>query len=100
MTDAERMTCDLLVLGAGMAGLSAAARAAEAGAKVIVVEKAAEIIGESAKLLVTRGPESILAGECPPTPMYAVRKRSGQRSRHSERSRSRGLFSRLLGRSA
>jgi succinate dehydrogenase/fumarate reductase flavoprotein subunit len=38
---AERIACDLLVFGAGMAGLSAAARAAESGARVIVVEKQA-----------------------------------------------------------
>ena len=39
MTD--KIDCDLLVFGAGMAGLSAAARAAEAGARVVVVEKQA-----------------------------------------------------------
>lgn len=39
---------DLLVIGAGMAGLSVAGRAAEAGARVLVVEKAKEI-GGSAK---------------------------------------------------
>lgn len=33
------MDCDLLVLGAGMAGLTAAARAAGAGLRVLVVEK-------------------------------------------------------------
>jgi succinate dehydrogenase/fumarate reductase flavoprotein subunit len=43
------LECDLLVLGSGMAGLSAAACAAEAGAKVVVVEKA-ENIGGSAIL--------------------------------------------------
>jgi succinate dehydrogenase/fumarate reductase flavoprotein subunit len=37
----EQIECDFLVFGAGMAGLSAAARAAEAGARVIVVEKQA-----------------------------------------------------------
>jgi succinate dehydrogenase/fumarate reductase flavoprotein subunit len=37
---ADRFDCDLLVVGAGMAGLSAGARAAEAGARVLVVEKA------------------------------------------------------------
>ena len=36
----ETMECDLLVIGGGMAGMSAAARASEAGARVIVVEKA------------------------------------------------------------
>lgn len=38
----ERLECDLLVFGAGMAGLSAAARAAEEGARVIVVEKSGQ----------------------------------------------------------
>ena len=37
----ETIECDLLVIGAGMAGLSAAGWAAEHGATVIVVEKAA-----------------------------------------------------------
>lgn len=41
----ESLECDLLVLGAGMAGLSAAARAADAGARVVVVEKAPQIGG-------------------------------------------------------
>ncbi|HEU0222641.1 MAG TPA: FAD-dependent oxidoreductase [Paracoccaceae bacterium] len=48
MSGAERIGCDFLVIGAGMAGLTAAARAAEAGARVIVVEKAAEIGGSAA----------------------------------------------------
>lgn len=39
---------DLLVIGAGMAGLTAAARAAEQGARVIVVEKGADIGGSAA----------------------------------------------------
>jgi len=46
MSDAAR-TVDLLVLGAGMAGCAAAVRAAQAGASVIVVEKA-ESVGGSA----------------------------------------------------
>jgi succinate dehydrogenase/fumarate reductase flavoprotein subunit len=45
----ERIECDLLVLGSGMAGMTAAARAAEAGARVIVVEKA-QATGGSAVL--------------------------------------------------
>lgn len=45
----ERLTCDLLVVGAGMAGLCAGARAAEKGARVIVVEKG-ETAGGSAAL--------------------------------------------------
>jgi succinate dehydrogenase/fumarate reductase flavoprotein subunit len=38
---------DLLVIGAGMAGLSAGGRAAEKGARVLVVEKASEIGGSA-----------------------------------------------------
>jgi len=49
MSTLDTLECDLLILGAGMAGLSAAARAAEFGARVIVVEKA-ETIGGSAIL--------------------------------------------------
>lgn len=45
--DAERMECDLLVVGAGMAGMSAAARAAERGETVIVIEKSHEIGGSA-----------------------------------------------------
>ena len=40
MTESESLECDLLVLGAGMAGLSAAGFAAECGAKVIVIDGA------------------------------------------------------------
>jgi len=39
----DSLTCELLVIGAGMAGMTAAGRAAEMGARVIVVEKAASI---------------------------------------------------------
>jgi len=39
--DAQSIDCDLLVVGGGMAGMSAAGWAAERGARVIVVEKAA-----------------------------------------------------------
>ena len=38
---------DLLVIGAGMAGLSAAARAAEAGARVMVVERGDQVGGSA-----------------------------------------------------
>lgn len=38
---------DLLVIGAGMAGLTAGGRAAEAGAKVLVLEKASDIGGSA-----------------------------------------------------
>jgi flavin-dependent dehydrogenase len=38
--DSDEQPIDLLVIGAGMAGLAAAARAAQAGASVVVVEKA------------------------------------------------------------
>lgn len=44
---AEELDCDLLVIGAGMAGLSAAGRASEAGAKVVVIEKGQEIGGSA-----------------------------------------------------
>lgn len=44
----ESLDFDMLVIGAGMAGMSAGGRAAEAGARVLVVEKAEEI-GGSAK---------------------------------------------------
>ena len=37
----DALSCDLLVIGGGMAGMTAAGRAAETGAKVIVVEKGA-----------------------------------------------------------
>ena len=44
----SRVSRDLLVLGGGMAGLAAAARAAEAGASVTVVEKAPRLGGSAA----------------------------------------------------
>lgn len=47
MTDLPKMECDLLVIGGGMAGLSAAGWAAERGARVIVVEKAGDIGGSA-----------------------------------------------------
>lgn len=43
----QGIECDLLVIGGGMAGLSAAAWAAERGARVIVVEKAAALGGSA-----------------------------------------------------
>ncbi len=48
MSERDVLDCDLVVIGAGMAGMTAAARAAEAGARVVVVEKAAEIGGSAA----------------------------------------------------
>src|SRR5918912_3164909 len=42
------MAVDLLVLGAGMAGCAAAVRAAQAGASVVVVEKAGAVGGSAA----------------------------------------------------
>lgn len=44
----EAFACDLLVVGGGMADLSAAAWAAERGAKVVVIERAAAIGGSAA----------------------------------------------------
>lgn len=41
------LDCDLVVLGGGMAGMTAASRAARAGARVVVVEKAPEIGGSA-----------------------------------------------------
>ena len=43
-----KLECDLLILGAGMAGLSAAGWAAQRGARVVVVERAAEVGGSAA----------------------------------------------------
>lgn len=43
----EVLECDLLVVGAGMAGLSAAGWAAERGARVVVVEKSPAIGGSA-----------------------------------------------------
>jgi succinate dehydrogenase/fumarate reductase flavoprotein subunit len=43
----DALSCDLLVIGGGMAGMTAAGRAAETGAKVIVVEKAPAIGGSA-----------------------------------------------------
>lgn len=43
----ESLHCDLLVIGAGMAGLSAAGYAAERGATVIVIEKARALGGSA-----------------------------------------------------
>lgn len=47
MSDDTTITCDLLVIGGGMAGMSAAGWAAERGARVIVVEKAAALGGSA-----------------------------------------------------
>ncbi|MFL6599884.1 MAG: FAD-binding protein [Steroidobacteraceae bacterium] len=47
MTEHESIDCDLLVLGAGMAGLSAGGYAAERGGRVIVIEKAKSIGGSA-----------------------------------------------------
>ena len=47
MNMSDPLRCDLLVLGAGMAGLSAAAWAAQRGARVVVIEKAKDIGGSA-----------------------------------------------------
>jgi len=67
------------------------------------VEKAAELIGEeAARSLVTSGPEMILAGTAPPTPMYDVKPDSSHGSTRDtpRRRRRKGFVSRLLGRAA
>jgi phytoene dehydrogenase-like protein len=43
----ETITVDMLVCGGGMSGMSSAAFAAEAGAKVLVVEKQSQVGGSS-----------------------------------------------------
>jgi succinate dehydrogenase/fumarate reductase flavoprotein subunit len=47
VAEAQAFHCDLLVIGAGMAGLTAAAAAADASKTVLVVEKAEEIGGSA-----------------------------------------------------
>ncbi|WP_028219431.1 FAD-dependent oxidoreductase [Paraburkholderia oxyphila] len=43
----DALSCDLVVIGAGMAGMTAAARAADRGARVVVIEKAPRIGGSA-----------------------------------------------------
>jgi phytoene dehydrogenase-like protein len=43
----ETITVDVLVCGGGMSGMACAAFAAEAGAKVLVAEKQAQVGGSS-----------------------------------------------------
>ncbi|QYB07076.1 FAD-dependent oxidoreductase [Rhodococcus sp. USK10] len=45
MTDAMEFECDVVVIGAGMAGLTVASRLAKCGASVVVLEKSTEIGG-------------------------------------------------------
>lgn len=63
---AEVKTCDLLIVGSGAAGLSAAVTAAALGLDVVVIEKEAELGGTSAWsggwLWVPRNPLAIAAG--------------------------------------
>lgn len=63
---AEGRSCDLIVVGSGAAGLSAAVTAAVLGLEVVVVEKEAELGGTSAWsggwLWVPRNPLAIAAG--------------------------------------
>ena len=45
--EVKRLSCDIAVIGGGGAGLSAAARAAEQGAKVVLIEKMTELGGNT-----------------------------------------------------
>ena len=45
--EARELTCDLAIIGGGGAGLSAAVRAAEKGAKVVLIEKMSELGGNT-----------------------------------------------------
>ena len=68
MTPLDAATVDFLVIGGGMAGMTAAARAAKAGKSVMVVEKAPEIGGStvlSGGKLWTAASLEMLAEECP-----------------------------------
>lgn len=58
----EEMACDILVLGAGPAGLSAALAAAKAGARVIVVDERPQSGGQFFKPL---APSHLLHGNAP-----------------------------------
>jgi len=40
------LSCDVLVVGAGLAGFTAATRAAEQGAKVLLIEKSSGELGD------------------------------------------------------
>jgi succinate dehydrogenase/fumarate reductase flavoprotein subunit len=62
------LSCDLLVVGGGVAGTAAAARAAEAGADVVVVEKDSRLGGSgalSAGILWTAPDHETLRRVCP-----------------------------------
>jgi succinate dehydrogenase/fumarate reductase flavoprotein subunit len=62
------VSCDLLVIGGGIAGAAAAARAAEAGADVVVIEKDSRLGGSgalSAGILWTAPDRETLARVCP-----------------------------------
>lgn len=62
------MTCDLLVIGGGVAGATAAAHAADAGAEVVVVEKDSRLGGSgalSAGILWTAPDRETLRRVCP-----------------------------------
>ncbi|CAN5250316.1 hypothetical protein BH09ACT10_BH09ACT10_30880 [soil metagenome] len=64
----ELLTCDLLVIGGGMAGMTAAQAAAEEGATVVVVEKAPAVGGSAAisgGFVWTADDVSALAAQCP-----------------------------------
>src|SRR3990170_6288850 len=47
----DRLTSDVLVVGAGLAGFTAAARASEQGAKVVVIDKSGGALGDGNVLM-------------------------------------------------
>jgi predicted Rossmann fold flavoprotein len=69
------MTCDLLIVGAGPAGLSAAIAAAQGGRRVLVCE---HLSAPGRKLLVTGGGRCNLTNTAPPDALLAAFGRHGR----------------------
>src|SRR5215813_6219526 len=67
----ESISCDVLVVGAGLAGFTAAVRAAESGANVVLIDKSGNELGDG-NVLVASG--SLRAGgkspRSDPTELY------------------------------